>query len=461
MKPLIFHERCRLYGGDALDLGRVVARNSIDAVISDPPAGIKFMGNKWDDNKGGRKQWIFWLTKRLLPVFRALKPGGHVLLWALPRTSHWTAMALEYAGFEIKDVHHHIFGTGFPKSLNISKAIDTHLGATRPVVGRAKGAASDDTHSLGSFAADYDVTAPGSAEAATWDGFGTALKPAVEHWILARKPLIGTYAENILAHGTGALNIDGCRIGTDNAGRSTSGETFHGPEGDDTTGRWPAHLSLEHADVCVPDGHTGAKYTRRVGEKLGEDSRELAFGMGRQTTVTVTATTPRFRCVIGCPVRSLDEQSGARPTSKPGKVVRRNKSDAALSMMNSSKTDSVQVAYGDTGGASRFFYVAKGSRAEKNRGLSLVNHHPTVKSLALMRWLIRLITPPNAVVLDMFAGSGTTGVAALQEGHTFVGVELGGDNGEYFPIIEGRLNHAISLLPVKEFSTWRWNLLTR
>jgi hypothetical protein len=405
------HDRAVLMHGDCHDLD--LPENSVDALIFDPPAGIAFMGAEWDKDKGGRDAWIAWLAAALQRSIAALKPGGHALCWALPRTSHWAATALEDAGLEIRDLHHHIFGTGFPKSLT-------------------------------------------SASAAIPEGSGTALKPAVEHWILARKPLDGTVGEVFATHGTGVLNIDACRIGHDEPPEVMSPTVAyaHG-KGDETgqraaspapQGRWPAHLSLEHAPGCMVGSDPG----ERVGAPVD-------FHTG---------------CTIGCPVLMLDEQSGAC-SGRPGKALRGSRdSSAALSMRTTGREHADKV------GASRFFYVAKGSRSEKDAGLEHLpkksggeatgredgsagtqnpragagrtggarNFHPTVKSIELMRWLVRLITPPGGTVLDMFAGSGTTGVAALAEGCSFVGVEQGGGEGDpYLPILVGRIRHALDL----------------
>lgn len=289
-----------------------LASNSIDALVTDPPAGISFMGKAWDGNRGGRDQWIAWLAGVMRECLRVLKPGAHALVWALPRTSHWAATAVEDAGFEIRDVHHHIFGTGFPKS----KA---------------------------------------------------QLKPAVEHWILSRKP------------GPGALNIEACRIGTSksvpaSAARDRIGQIAKGneigrtsdtPGFDPNVGRWPAHLSLD----------------------------EDAAGM-------------------------LDEQSGhSRSTDRPFNH------GAFKGPSKGAEAARVSHGHSDAGGASRFFYVAKASRADKTAHGTVDNKHPTVKSIALMRWLIRLVAPPGGIVLDPFAGSGSTGVACDAEGMQFVGIE--------------------------------------
>lgn len=348
--------------GDSLAVLRDIAPESVDAIVSDPPAGIAFMGKEWDGDKGGRDAWIAWLRDIMIEALRVLKPGGHALVWALPRTSHWTATAVEDAGFEIRDVGVHLFGTGFPKSLDVSKAINKAAGHWR---GRAGDVTIRDQPAKG---AEYERTAKGdpvTPDAAQWSGWGSALKPAAEHWILARKPLIGTVAKNVLAHGTGALNIDACRIGTDTVGwagggRTAAGATFSSAtcglasgEARPQVGRWPASVTLDEEAAAV-----------------------------------------------------LDEQSGERRGG---------------------------------GGASRFFYVAKGSRSEKTAGGDIANTHPTVKSIALMRWLVRLITPPGGLVLDMFAGSGTTGVACLAEGCRFVGIER---DPAYSDIATQRIRHA-------------------
>lgn len=384
--------------GDCLPGLRALADASVDAVVTDPPAGIGFMGKDWDSDKGGRDAWVAWLTSVMTECLRVLKPGAHAFVWALPRTSHWTATAIENAGFEIRDVHHHIFGTGFPKSLNVSSVMHELLGVT--------------------------------------DGeYGTALKPAVEHWILARKPLVGTYAENIRAHGVGALNVGACRVaggsrplidghidtGADHGGfRTISGGSRH--LGETNAGRWPAHLSLDEYAAAL-----------------------------------------------------LDEMSGECPSagSTAAKVNRQTEDRRGFEMQQG------KLYPERTGGASRFFYVAKGSRAEKDRGLELMprrsggeatgradgsagtknaragagrtggarNIHPTVKSIELMRWLVRLVAPrPGCLVLDPFAGSGTTGLGCLAEDMRFFGFERDEDDtGKplgYFDIARTRLDAA-------------------
>jgi DNA modification methylase len=325
---------CAVYVGDAAEVLRDVPDAVVDAVVTDPPAGIRFRGMRWDTFQAAgprgrsgaeagpvRQAFVEFLRPVMRECLRVLKPGGHALAWAIPRTSHWTATAVEDAGFEIRDVITHHFGTGFPKTRLLA----------RP-----------------------------------WRGWSTALKPASEHWILARKPLEGDLQQNLLTYGTGALNIAASRVG------------------DGRPGRWPADVVLSHHPDC------------------GEE------------------------CVPDCPVAELDRQSGT--------------------------------------GASRFFYVAKPSPRERNLGLpnapetarrqrgerllfwSLpqpgANNHPTVKSVALMRYLCRLVTPPGGLVVDPFMGSGSTGVAALGEGFAFLGIER--EAGYVLDIAVHRLRHASS-----------------
>jgi hypothetical protein len=735
---LLDDDRAGILHGDSALLGSVLQPNSIEAMVCDPPAGIAFMGKKWDKDKGGRNGWIAWLRDLMRPAFEALKPGAHGLVWALPRTSHWTATALEDVGFEIRDVHHHIFGCVPPETEmltadgwklpgdlcvdDIVVEVDERGRASRaplqavswfdfdgnmrrirtrsteqlltpghsvhayakrakwqrveidqelskvtadeltdrdhagvaawqlPLAARGadermsitvdeaallgwviaeghfhadvqavsiyqnEGAYADKIRSLLArlgiehseykrTRSDYDGTdrfnvqwylrvgtwstyirrllsgkkptpsqdlawlpedqalalfdalvsgdgsrnvgdqsgawyqkrpevrawfqtlcfrlgyrstenaekcavqwcrsdstevargafrnrwasevyykgkvwcptvpsgrwvarykgnvfvtgntgfpkslTSASAEIPEWSG--TAFKPAVEHWILVRKPLAGTVGETFAEYGTGVLNIDGCRIGSDDDTRRNSQGGDNGLDGTSTfkiraraveeqtkhAGRWPAHLTFEHALACTDE-----------------------------------------QCVIGCPVRLLDEQSGQTKSTKArSNNLRQDKGNLAyghgLGHVTTGNT------YSDKGGASRFFYVAKGSRDEKDEGLEHLtpksageatgrdedsagvnnpragagrtggarNFHPTVKSVALMRWLVRLVTPPGGTVLDPFAGSGTTGVAALAEGCKFIGCEQGGDDGEYLPILVGRIQHALAKYP--------------
>jgi site-specific DNA-methyltransferase (adenine-specific) len=408
---------------------------SVDSVVTDPPYLIGFMGKGWDAADGIAGQPEVWAE-----CLRVLKPGGHLLAFGGTRTYHRMACAIEDAGFEIRDSLHWVYGSGFPKSLDVSKSIDKAAGAERPREEPQRRARASTAIAESGFGADGwapQVKEAATPEAAAWSGWGTALKPAHEPIVVARKPLVGTVAGNVLAHGTGALNIDGCRVGSD--GGTTKGNPpkgkSNGVYGDGlngacdivplNAGRWPANLVFTHAADCAE------------------------------------------ACADGCPVAELDGQSGV---SKSGAAGKKGSSGFA-----DGYDGDYSVPYGDTGGASRFFtvtewdpiadvapfrYVAKPSKRERNAGLDGLpekerglpyqgmqnmdggrdrlrqNHHPTVKPVALMRWLVRLVTPPGGTVLDPFAGSGTTLVAATLEGFDAIGIEMTDD---YLPIINGRV----------------------
>ena len=390
-----------------MDSLRGMADCSVDAIVTDPPYGLTqnkkggsgassvnlespygrarigtgngaggFMGHKWDSDVPSVEIWAECL--------RVLKPGGYLLAFAGTRTQHRMAVRIEDAGFEIRDMIAWVYGSGFPKSRNIANDMD---------------------------------------DGAAWQGWGTALKPALEPITVARKPLMGTVAENVLAHGTGGLNIDACRVHSHDsegyaykvqrmmpgAGQNATGKTHQeGVEfqGQTKDGRWPANLIHDGSDEVVA----------------------------------------RF------PVTT----SGGGP--KPG--TPRTKANTY-----GEPTVSESAAYGsNTGSAARFFYCAKASRADRNEGLASGdapavamhatmreredadwttrngNHHPTVKPTDLMAYLCRLVTPPGGVVLDPFMGSGSTGKAAMREGFDFVGCEM---SAEYMEIARARIQHEV------------------
>lgn len=332
-----------LIQGDCLTVLRNIDSNSIDSLVTDPPAGISFMGKAWDGDKGGSKQWIAWMQSIAVECLRALKPGAHGLVWALPRTSHRTATALENAGFEIRDVVTHIFGSGFPKSQNISKTIDKAAGAEREVLGESayanKGRTT--THNsmsgAGTSSLNEFITAPATDEAKQWEGWGTALKPASEHWVLIRKPLSEkTVAKNVLKHGTGGLNIDASRISTSQSdlegmlrtkGTNIKGQAFgiagrdanwtpeYTPPPPNNAGRFPANLILSHHPDCEPECHDE------------------------------------------CAVAELDRQSiegGMHSAGKPRKGGQaKQTNDGSLFGVGNHEGNGARI--GDTGGASRFF----------------------------------------------------------------------------------------------------------
>lgn len=356
--------KTQLLKGDNLELLPTLADNSIDAIVTDPPYELGFMGKSWDSS-GIAYKVALWAE-----CLRVLKPGGHLIAFGGSRTYHRLACAVEDAGFEIRDQLMWVYGSGFPKSLNLK----------------------DD-----------------------WQGWGTALKPSHEPMVLARKPLgEKTVAENVLRWGTGALNIDGCRVGIEQlqinlySNRGPFGKSQVGNDYNSKTviGRWPANFIHDGSDEVL---------------ELFPETRSKSGGKSG---------------------------SNANPMS-----------------WAENNNERERFGFDDAGSAARFFYCAKASKAERNAGLDALpikrpdtrtqsgmgtfdekgvqpqrNFHPTVKPIALMRYLIRLVTPPNGTVLDPFAGSGTTLVAAIQEKVNSIGIELTED---YWPIIEGRTQHAL------------------
>jgi site-specific DNA-methyltransferase (adenine-specific) len=339
--------------------------------------------------------------------------------------------AIEDVGFEIRDCIQWIYGSGFPKSLDVSKALDKQAGATREVVGSKHGANLLKSNAFADRAINghnpnVAITAPATPEAQQWHGFGTALKPANEPAVLARKPLSGTVADNVLTWGCGALNIDGCRVEYDGKPPTGSGSDNNlvyghrkGNGGNETSplGRWPANVIFDEEAAQMLDAQSGERH---------------GGGHARHSTGT--------------------------PSVAKGKEYAR-----------------VSHGHSDSGGASRFFYVAKASRAEREAGLDgmevqrraglqgsdrdgeidplserwrtspRANHHPTVKPITLMRYLVRLVTPPGGVVLDPFMGSGSTGCAAMLEAMQFIGIEL---SAEYLEIARRRILHHANQNPM-------------
>jgi len=517
---LIELENAVVYHGSNLDVLPTLPDNSVDAIVTDPPYELGFMGKSWDSSG------IAYSVELWQECLRVLKPGGHLLAFGGSRTWHRIAVAIEDAGFDVRDSIAWLYGSGFPKSLDISKAIDKsdagearrkrdlqftewmrstdllqaecalllapfaknkqsasamaqhyysdktqpavptadifdclrpHLPAVpdyieqmvaertiesenfkkREVIGSKQGTKSVDGGGHGivpggiTESVKLDITAPATDEAKKWQGWGTALKPAFEPVVVARKPLVGTVAANVLLWGVGGLNIDGSRIGRADGDNSSAGnrtatfgtqDTQSGGDGSggweqNGGGRWPANIILD----------------------------EYTAGL-------------------------LDEQSGATKSSTGS--THPNTSNGYHGNLYG-QPEKVH-GFGDSGGASRFFYVAKASKKDRNEGLEELeaqrhsdrenaegvggdnprnrtneakqNFHPTVKPTALMEYLVKLVTPPGGTVLDPFTGSGSTGKAALLNGFKFIGIELTAD---YLPIIEGRLKHAAETYAAK------------
>ena len=467
MKPYYADDRVTVLHGDALDVLRGLPDASVDAVITDPPYGLEFMGREWDapwqvsdinadagmsgtgytdggerlprpsftgstnpkclDCKGTRRgrrdgtakvpvclcenggrfpnvravemrAFQSWCELWTAECLRVLKPGGHLLAFGGTRTWHRLACAVEDAGFEMRPSIAWLYGSGFPKSLDVSKAIDKAAGAEREVVGTTgqrrdltrNGRTGDEAiRPVYATNVHLDVTAPATPDAERWQGWGTALKPSFEPIVVARKPLQGTVASNVLQHGTGALNIDATRIdgrertdyGLAKSTRS-QGATYGAPTAsadfDSSKGRWPTNVVLDDSQAAELDQQSGE---RTSGARAGGESRD-------------DETDWRF---------------------KGG------------------------TAKASTGGASRFFptfrYEAKAPTSERPRVNGTA--HPTVKPLDLMRWLVRLVTPPGGTVLEPFAGSGTTVEACIVEGFHCIAIEREAD---YLPLIMQRVN---------------------
>jgi site-specific DNA-methyltransferase (adenine-specific) len=415
--------------GDCLEVLKDIPDNYFDSLISDPPAGISFMSKEFDHNKGGMLNWINWLSEIMAECLRVMKPGACGLVWSLPRTSHWTGMALELAGFRIIDICHVAQGQGFPKSQDISKQIDQLFGEEREVIGlktRPDGTQRPNYKNWGEndcwkgLARNECETTPKSPEAKQWDGWKTpALKPAVEGWWLVQKPISeSSIARNILKHGVGGLNIEASRVGTESTirtmgcnptNRSSYGTFAHDKTekmiGGSTSGRFPSNLILSCGANCKGENHSP-----------------------------------------DCPVTVIGEQSGVSVSSdRP-----RNNSDFK-SVAKGKEYAHTTFGHNDQGTAARFFkqlpfdpetipsvyYQAKASPSDRSNSGEIKNTHPTVKSRHLMKYLITLITPENGIVLDPFCGSGTTAVACKELGRNYICIEK---EKEYFDIACDRIN---------------------
>lgn len=390
MKPYYQDDAVTLYHGDCRTVLPTLGDASVESVVTDPPYELAFMGRRWDAS-GVAFDPAVWSE-----CLRVLKPGGHMLAFGGSRTWHRLACAVEDAGFEIRDSIAWLYGSGFPKSLDVSKAIDRAAGAEREVVGLSR------RHGGGVAGAgsSYEVspvvpvlTAPATPDAERWLGWGTALKPAFEPVVVARKPLAGTVAANVLAHGAGALNIDACRVAT--------GETLGRTNGIRNPGDASSFL---------------------IGDGSGRFDRSDSAGGRWPTNVALDQHT----------AAEIDQQSGETTSTLRGKDYDTDKAWFGGGRASPANT------HADSGGASRFFpvfrYEAKAPTSERPRAGDVA--HPTVKPLDLMRWLVRLVTPPGGLVLDPFAGSGTTAEACVIEGFRCVTIEREAD---YLPLITARL----------------------
>jgi DNA modification methylase len=351
----------KLFVGDCREVMDSKGADTIDAIVTDPPYELGFMNRPWD------QRGVSFDSETWKSCLRVLKPGGHMLVFGGTRTFHRIAVAIEDAGFEIRDTIMWLYGSGFPKSHNVSKAIDKSAGAEREVIGSWEPTGTARIKGNGNSGHGYDhgelrnslpITSHATDEAKRWDGWGTALKPAFEPIIVARKPLIGTVVQNVLTHGTGAINIDAARV--------------------------------PHNEACRP---MKAQDVSKRGDRI-----------------------------IRQAIRDKDTLELKPEGRWPANVIFDEEAAALLD--------------DQTSGASRFFYCAKASRHERGPE----NNHPTVKPITLMRYLVRLVTPPRGMVLDPFMGSGSTGVAAVLEGFNFTGIDL---TPEYISIAQQRIDHVL------------------
>lgn len=385
-----------LYTGDSRELIAKMDENSIDSIVCDPPYEIGFMGKKWDST-GIAYDPEFWAL-----CLRVLKPGGHLVSFGACRTYHRIACAIEDAQFQVRDCLQWVFGTGFPKSLDISKSIDKAAGAEREVI-HTETRYNEPSGIVGvgqgeRTLIERKITAPATPEAQQWDGWGTALKPAYEPIILARKPLAGTVASTVLEYGTGGLNVDGCRVGDEGGVRKvpntidpSGGQLGVGfgcnGKTEPVGGRWPPNVLLSHEAAA----------------KLGDKAKFFPhFEWDAHAQFMYAAKASRKEREAGC--EGLPGKSGAQ-------AVNRKEGSAGM--------DNPRAGSGRT---------AK----------QVKNYHPTVKPISVLRWLTRLVTPPGGIVLDPFMGSGSCGIAAKLEGFEYVGIEM---NPDYAEIARARIEH--------------------
>lgn len=414
--------------GDCVELMAAMPPNSVDAVVCDPPYEIGFMGKEFD-KRGVAHQVATWAA-----CLGVLKPGGHLLAFGGSRTYHRMACAVEDAGFEIRDQIMWLYGSGFPKSLDVSKAIDKAAGAERTVVGKKMGMTPQRPDTGGVFRDDewmptgkqIETTTPATDAARQWQGWGTALKPAHEPIVVARKPLIGTVASNVLKHGTGALNVDRCRVEAPDGKSARPGHSQKMSPGDvfgpqpmhtepDGKGRWPANVILDEDAGAMLDVQSGpAGSNSRTPGSHADGAVFPGYGKRHSPLHQDTRAAGGASRFFYCPKASRKER------------------EAGLKDAGLKQAGADHAAYGEFAGTDAH---------ATNSGAPRANHHPTVKPVALMRYLVRLVTPPGGTVLDPFMGSGTTLMAAAFEGVDAIGIER---EAEYVEIAKARVAWAES-----------------
>lgn len=441
MKLYSSNESYKLYQGNMLDMLEIIEPNSIDSIITDPPYELNFMGKGWD-NSGVSFQSDTWKK-----CYEALKPGGYLLAFGGSRTFHRIACAIEDAGFEIRDTIMWLYGSGFPKSMNIGLAIDKKNGVESKIVGIGKsGKKETHTNSLNlvknPFGGEYEIKEAQNK----WNGWGTALKPSFEPIIIARKPFKGSLVDNVIKNGVGGINIDECRVGN---------EERQNPQ---------------------------AGFIRR-----GRTDEEVFLGTDKNRpkgTLTVNGRFPA-NTILTYDETDFDEVCGGFPNTKSTynsetkheNIIHRDNADF---LKYGYKTRIDSSSYNDSGSASRYFYCAKASKRDRDEGCDMLedgllrrmnpdkddnnptglnkeerfapvvrkNTHPAVKPASLMQYLVRLVTPNGGTILDPFNGSGSTGKAVMYENkernknYKYIGIEL---TEEYLPISKARIEYVCNL----------------
>jgi DNA modification methylase len=402
-----------VHHGDNLDVLAAMEPDSIDAVVTDPPYGLGFMGLAWD-RSGTPKQFATWTQTWAAAVLRVLKPGGHLIAFGGTRTHHRLMVGIEDAGFEIRDCGVWLYRSGFPKSLDVSKAIDGAAGAERGVVGHGENfgasAAAGGKQAYGDYAGLWDVTTPATEAAVQWDGWGTGLKPAIEPWVLARRPVTeGNVAANVLRWGTGALNIEGTRAEMTQEDRekfARGSEAWHRMALERDLGHKPADVYGVYGITDAAEAADAGRWPANV--LTGEPDDDLRF----------------FRLAVG----AVADYPKASAAEKPWVA------DGVGSTYTPRCTLCGKWSLNGRGDTCRCEHPVWAEQAE---GL-----HPTVKPVALIRHLVRLVTPPGGTVLDPFAGTGTTGEAAVLEGFDAVLIER---EAAYLPLIRARLGDDVEV----------------
>ena len=457
----------RLHNGDCLNILKMMIEDEVfvDSIVTDPPYELGFMGRSWDST-GIAFQKETWEL-----CFKVLKPGGHLLAFSGSRTYHRMAVAIEDAGFEIRDQVMWLYGSGFPKSMNIGKTLDKKLGNERESLGTKIKKAGDMRSGNYDKGGDYDdielEITKGNSE---WEGWGTALKPAHEPLVLARKPLSEkSVVDNVLKHRTGGINIDECRVEGNDAKYPDTNPDFR-----DQGRQSKENMGIDKLSFGQTENVKRKKVVRKSRDENGVWTNDNS-GMKAEGSEYADAD-PRGRFPSNVMHDGSDVVKDIFPNTKSSNVSRERKAGTEFGQSSGwnkhNNVDSgLMPAYGDDGSASRYFYCAKTSKAERNQGLDNLptkkassmpgrrnpddmkdskidndvtgrfvtqkkNIHPTVKPIKLMKYLCRLITPKGGTVLDPFMGSGSTGMAAKEENFEFVGIEK---EEEYFNIATARI----------------------